>query len=1136
MKTNINDNHFGGEHRLCYETAPEANLQKLAETLSAMQQSVEAPTPTEAPAAAEKKAVRTETTEARTSIKLDVAASQLPKVDAAPVAPPASKETAPEKTKASAKPEEAKDQTLLGQAQKMFEDGKNYVMGTDKKPEIPAKEGEPKPEAKGIWEGAKKIFNDVKDDFQKSSPGVKAAYILSAFVGFLAARWAWRKAFGDGEKEGFVKSSGKWLASLGAAGAAVIAGKSTMDWWNKKTASPWALAGNMVSDLWKWASGAKGGDETPPPNGSGNDNPPAAGNDVLDAVRDGVKGAGKQFGETVPKGVNLAVRDGKFWVDLFNTNNMDEAMKLVANDGATLAYENGEFIIYDLAWRSVVKLPMLSLSKMYDWKANGKKPDDFWEVYAASGVSYFLGKNALTGNFKAFVPLTKKDMAWTIMKIGSGPANFVIDGAKFLTVPMQSGGMSAMKLRYLKYTLPVKLKRFATDGLVFSTWFQNEKRIINDIEKCVQYADEIKIMEQFGPSKNGFTRLFTAAEIESSKSLKNAIAQKVQGFLRNMTVQEDTPEILREMKKIANMGEGDEFYRELEKVRSHVMSTAAETAKAAKATTEATETATSGGKTSAKKMQQAPDAKTTAANGKSVVSDAKTAGKATEAVPAEVGAVPGARTATATAEGMSSEAKVASGTSEAAADVSKAAKTGKVAAGEKAAVETAEEGGKVLGKLEQAIRTNPKLAAILEHLKVSPKGFLTVLRNAKAMKLAGKALPYAGAGLQWWIYTFIDEPEWEAKLEKETDPLKKKIIENEMFSARVNWKLDAVGTPAALSGAGLTLLIGNLVRQQTNEGIVEGSKYMLQDRKELTEKSPGAILAEIQKSSPGSMVTYGQRAASLGESKAFEKGNTSARSEAYAAYFEKNVVLPPVTVDLLSAAESKDPANVEKRLKILNQDQDKYFTQSALSYIANVTKNTFAMVSPDELHNAEIYAKKSWRDWVHARTGQPSTFTNLSASEKQKLVSETARKEKTDRIAEMKKQIESGVATREAISFAMLESINNDLSVAESKILSKDYSNWSVANWTNENEMQQIARGQYQKKIGEKLRQISSSAAPLTEQSFDAARQLVLNILQLDPDALAVEGLKSTERAKLAEKGKDPASMTMAGILYGMAA
>ena len=57
---------------------------------------------------------------------------------------------------------------------------------------------------------------------------------------------------------------------------------------------------------------------------------------------------------------------------------------------------------------------------------------------------------------------------------------------------------------------------------------------------------------------------------------------------------------------------------------------------------------------------------------------------------------------------------------------------------------------------------------------------------------------------------------------------------------------------------------------------------------------------------------------------------------------------------------------------------------------------------------------------------------------------------------------------------------------------------------------------------------------PLTEQSFDAARQSLLGILALDPDALAVEGLKSEGRARLAEKGKDPACMTIAGMLYGM--
>ncbi len=1018
--------------------------------------------PPEAPATpdlreAEKKALQADLEKKKTAVKLDVAASQLPKVETVPVAAPPNRNTETVATapiQPSPAPEK-KAPTLLEQAQSMFEDGKNYILGTEKKDETQAKEGEEKPEVKGVWGNTKKIFTDIKEDFDKSSPAVKAGYILGAGVGFIAARWLWRKAFGDGQKEGFVKKTAKWTIGLLAAAAAVVGIKSAKDFATRVTNSP-------LETIMGWFSGKGDGNNKPGAKGGNGENPPpkpeGAPTGVLGIGRDMITGAGKEFIDTGSKGLDLIKKDTKFWVDFFDKS-PGEALEHLVVDGTVLAFENGMFVIRDVAGKAIT-LPFIATAKAIEAFRTNKVPDDMWLVWGSAGSAYFMGTKA----YQAFmlqgaklIP-TKGGIITMGAKVVGWPYYMGQDALRAYLVARRPQGLQAMAINFKRNSLIGKMWN-NKETMGFISEIKNEKQALQAIERWKTLKAEMRVIDQF--DNEGFVRIFDAKQLKKVGDICDAVAIRIQSFAQTIQAGSMTDKTPAAIRAIADLATEPDLLHFQEKLGKFVQQEHAATL-LSKGTAPAT--------------------------------------VATEAVS----------------------------------DASKVAKAGEAVAGEKAAAEVVEESAKTVAKLEQTIRTDSKLAAMLNKLKVTPKQFLGVLRNAKAMKLAGKAVPYVGAGLQWWIYTFIDEPEWQAKLEKETDPLKKKVIENEMFSARMNWKLDAIGAPAALSLPGLTLLVGNLFRQQTNEGIVEGTKYMLQDRKDLIEKTPGAILAEIQKSAPGSMVTYGQRVASLGESKAFNAANTSTRSEAYAAYFEKNVVLPPISVDLLSAEELKDPVNVERRLRILNQDQTKYFTQAALSYIASVTKNTFAMVSPDELHHAEIYAKKSWQDWINSRMGQPSTFTQLGAAEKQKLVVEAAKKEKTDRIADLKKQIESGVAVREAISFTILESMSNDLSLAESKILAKDYSNWSVANWTNEQEMQQIARGQYQEKIGEKLRQISQSSMPLTEQSFDAARQSLLGILALDPDALAVEGLKSEGRARLAEKGKNPECMTIAGMLYGM--
>lgn len=69
----------------------------------------------------------------------------------------------------------------------------------------------------------------IRKDFSEGGPWTKAGYIAGGVVGFMAARWLWKKAFGNGEKEGFVKKGFKWLTTVGAAGVGIFGMKAFFD-------------------------------------------------------------------------------------------------------------------------------------------------------------------------------------------------------------------------------------------------------------------------------------------------------------------------------------------------------------------------------------------------------------------------------------------------------------------------------------------------------------------------------------------------------------------------------------------------------------------------------------------------------------------------------------------------------------------------------------------------------------------------------------------------------------------------------------------------------------------------------------------------------------------------------------------
>ncbi len=422
-----------------------------------------------------------------------------------------------------------------------------------------------------------------------------------------------------------------------------------------------------------------------------------------------------------------------------------------------------------------------------------------------------------------------------------------------------------------------------------------------------------------------------------------------------------------------------------------------------------------------------------------------------------------------------------------------------------------------------------------------------VLRNTgKLLKFGAKGVPLVATVYEGGRYAIYEKDAMQKEFDAEKDPLKRKILHNEMLSKRLNIELGFLGSVGTFTPPGAVLFFGNMARQEANESINAGTRYMLQDRKSMKDYAPANLLHQIQKSAPKKKVTFGQwmastRVAGLYEGNIQKMGtlvdsaNTGTRSEAYAAYFQKSAGLPPVSAAMLTDAQAMDPTRSEQQMKILAQSQVSFFTQSALSYLSRVTNQTFVTVDPEVLHRALTYAYRCTIDWRLGMMGQATTFIQQEWPVKEAAITESMEREQEQRIAQAKLHLDNGENPQAVLPFYFLESIKDDLVMREADILGTNFLDWeyfwSFSHLTNDEEMQQITRSMYAQKLAAALETITTNTQPLTKENFEAGRQSLLRILKVDLETLALEGLESPKRARLQQTGMNAGLLSIEGML-----
>lgn len=831
---------------------------------------------------------------------------------------------------------------------------------------------------KGILEKTSKFLDDANQDFWQGSGMKKTAYVASGIAGFIAARWVWRQLFGNGEKQGIIKRTGKWIASLAGAGAAIVAGKSVMDWWNKKTASPWSL----IAALWASMTGEKKSGDTPPPNtpGAGNANPEPVGTlgQAANFGRDLTIGATKEALET---GEDL----GKVLLTLFEKGNYESAMEMIAAKGLILIWEGGKFVVTDGPGK-VICSPLLLAKDFGKWLCGYEDTGDLVMAWGENGVAYFLGKKIYNAGLKGDFSVLKFDrkslitVPWEILKT---PGTMLWDATKVIATLRQQNGAQALYIHYIKHTWPGKLA-FWRERTSMLKNIASDTDAMNGVEIWKRTTKEFQVMDAFDADA-GFKKLFAEDAVKQGLNIKNAAAENLQNYLKRMKITDETPELLRSLHEIKDMPSIDVFQEEMNKIYTRYMARETKvTREAAKVTQNAMDAATevkvssatratdSAGETpnatvktgqASEAANAAADTTATPAKGEKVVSDIKT-NVPTEPVPATAKTTPveGKNAAVATAEAardIESNTR-ATNTAEVLGETAKTAtKAAIVVENTTKPIETmrafdkfyeeirAARAGKDNAKLFQLLRNSAELIkAEAAAGNRTAQAMLLVLRLEKAAKIGGKMLlilgPLVDAALL--IVNRIDMKN--AKQAKNEEMLrtlesKEKVL---LGQAGVGLSMFLMTGPQALAVAPFAIassVMANNIYNSVIQWEKSSRQWMNETPETLKTKYAELTIGYVDSGHSAGIGTspimrpftnWGKTSKEVeqGEFNAIESVNQHVRQEILTAYFLKTMKVPTVPNETQEQYKDRALIGVRDRLSYVKAMTDGSYARAVI--------------------------------------------------------------------------------------------------------------------------------------------------------------------------------------------------------------
>ncbi len=396
-------------------------------------------------------------------------------------------------------------------------------------------------------------------DFSEGGIMTKATYVLGAVAAFTGARWLWRKVFGDAEKEGFLKKTGKWALSILAALAGAVGVSNLKEWWSHNAPSPWSYFTSSLQSAFPFLGGAK------PPDGSSGQRPPDSGSSLRDlpanaanAGRDITQGGMKSFDTLIIQPVSGAAEVVKEIVN----GDPDQALRLAAEKGWSIfVNENGEIVLQDTLLMPITA-PIRATWNLVT--TEGRSSDDFWIVWGEAGGAYLIARKTAeawrTG--KLPIPLTMKDVVADALRVAAGPTQAWMDGLRTLLLSTQKDGLMALRLRYGKFSY-LGNKLLKSGNSIFALSIRNEEHAIQLLAKYKRLAEDVRVMRNF--TQQGDFVSFSEAEISAVEKVINNTVDSVKKYLQ-VTTELNSP-FLRAMKeKVSHLTEADELRKEMAKV------------------------------------------------------------------------------------------------------------------------------------------------------------------------------------------------------------------------------------------------------------------------------------------------------------------------------------------------------------------------------------------------------------------------------------------------------------------------------------------------------------------------------------------------------------------------------------------
>jgi hypothetical protein len=400
-----------------------------------------------------------------------------------------------------------------------------------------------------------------------------------------------------------------------------------------------------------------------------------------------------------------------------------------------------------------------------------------------------------------------------------------------------------------------------------------------------------------------------------------------------------------------------------------------------------------------------------------------------------------------------------------------------------------------------------------------------------------------------WEYAYNGGREqMQQAIEEETDADTKAFLQREKDAMERSLAIDGIGIAALYAfppvGAAITTTKMIVDVSGVREGVEESTAYTLQTREQIERTTPSNALEQIARSAPGTLISWkqdfamtsGMGALSDGDvfmQETFDDANTSARLEAYAAYFRMNANLLAINENMLTDAERADPVRKEQRLKTLNEEMLGYYTQSALTYIRQHTQNTFVRVDAPLLKRAELYGALSIENWLQIKMQKDNGFGKLTWQEKEEKVNALSAQRDELFASEIIDAFEQGADRATVLPPYLLENIRHDLAIFEAKISQTDFSDWSRllnATWTSDEEMRILARSAMAEKIAQAIRSLCLAPPLQSTADFRLAIESLRNVLQTNPDTLAREALENNTDHHM-KQGMNPLLLSPEGMM-----